>query len=183
MRIKQIYILVFEAFLFLSVSNAVAQFSVGAELGLPISNFSNQASPGFGASVRYEASLLDNLNWTGSAGFVSFAGKAYLGGAFGNVSVIPLVGGLKYYFGEANNGLYAAADLGLNIIHYSVAYPNQGNGLGVTFASASATRFGFAPGVGYRLGHWDFTGRFNLMPDFTYFGLRAAYVFGGKLEN
>ena len=125
MRIKQIYTLVFGAFLFLSVSDAVAQFSVGAELGLPISNFSNQASPGFGASVRYEASLLDNLNWTGSAGFVSFAGKAYLGGAFGNVSVIPLVGGLKYYFGEANNGLYAAADLGLNIIHYCVAYPTR----------------------------------------------------------
>lgn len=177
MRAKQSYTLVIGAFLLLSVSNVMAQFSAGAELGFPMGNFSNVASAGFGISGRYEASIKDKLNWTASVGFLSFGGKAFLGGTFGNVSVIPLVGGIKYYFNTANDGFYATADLGLNVINYSVAYPNSGNGNGVTFASASTTRLGLAPGVGYRMGNWDFTGRFNLVSDFNYFGLRAAYIF------
>ncbi len=177
---KQIFFLVFAAFLFLSATDSIAQFSVGAELGLPAGNFSNSSNPGIGASVRYDASLGDKLNWTASAGFLVFGGRTYLGGAYGNFSIIPLVGGVKYYFVKANEGVYAAADLGLNIINYSVAYPNQGNGNGVTFGSANTARIGFAPGIGYRIASWDFTGRINVMSDFTYPGVRAAYVFGSK---
>ena len=180
MRTKQIYTLAIGAFLLFSVSSAMAQFSAGVELGIPIGNFSNVAGAGFGISGRYEASIKDKLNWTASAGFLSFSGKAFLGGTFGNVSMIPFAGGIKYYFNEANDGFYGTADLGLSFINYSVAYPNSGSGNGVTFASASTTRLGFGPGVGYRMGNWDFTGRFNLLTDFNYFGLRAAYIFGGK---
>ncbi len=180
MKTKQIYPLVIGALLFLSGSNATAQFSAGVEVGIPMGNFSNVAGAGFGVSGRYEASIKDKLNWTASAGFLSFSGKAFLGGTFGNVSLVPLVGGIKYYFNEAKNGFYGTADIGLSFINYSVAYPNSGNGNGVTFASASTTRFGLAPGVGYRMGNWDFTGRFNLVSDFNYFGLRAAYIFGGN---
>ncbi len=177
---KQIFLLVFATSLFLSATDSTAQFSVGGELGLPAGNFSNSSNPGIGASVRYEASLAEKLNWTASAGVLFFGGKSYLGGAYGNFSMIPLVGGVKYFFVKSNDGLYAAGDLGLNIINYSVAYPNQGSGNGVTFGTANTARIGFAPGIGYRLGSWDFTGRINLLSDFTYPGVRAAYVFGGK---
>ena len=177
---KQIFFLVCATSLFLSVTDSKAQFSVGAELALPAGNFSNSSNPGIGASIRYDANLVEKLNWTASAGFLVFGGKTYLGGAYGNFSIIPLVGGVKYYFMEANEGPYAAADLGLNIINYSVANPNQGNGNGVTFGSASTARIGFAPGIGYRVGSWDFTGRINVMSDFTYPGVRAAYVFRSK---
>ena len=180
MKPKQFCILFFGVLLFLSVADASAQFSGGAELGLPMGNFSDVANTGFGVSARYEASIKDKLNWTASAGYLSFGGKSYLGGTFGNVSAIPLVGGIKYYFNEASNGLYATADLGLNFINYSVAYPNNGSGLGVTFASATTTRLGVSPGVGYRINNWDFTGRFNLVTDFNYLGLRVAYIFGSK---
>ena len=180
MMTKQIFFLVFAASLMLSATDSVAQFSVGAELALPAGNFSNSSNPGIGASVRYEASLVEKLNWTASAGVLIFSGKSYLGGAYGNFSIIPLVGGVKYYFMDANDGVYAAADLGLYIINYSVAYPNQGNGKGVTFGSANTARIGFAPGIGYRIGSWDFTGRINVMSDFNYPGVRAAYVFGSK---
>ncbi|HMI65891.1 MAG TPA: hypothetical protein VK517_07655 [Cyclobacteriaceae bacterium] len=180
MMTKQLFFLVFAASLFLSVTDSVAQFSIGGELGLPAGNFSNSSSVGIGASLRYDASLAENLNWTASAGFLVFGGKTYLGGSYGNFSIIPLVGGVKYYFVKTNDGLYAAADLGLNIINYSTAYPNQGGGNGVTFGSASTARIGFAPGIGYRLGSWDFTGRINFMADFSYLGAHAAYVFGGK---
>src|SRR5579859_5915206 len=161
----------------LVVAKASAQFSAGAELGLPMGNFSDVSNTGLGVSLRYEANIQDKLNWTASIGYLSFGGKPYLGGSFGNVSAIPLAGGIKYYLNKAGDGLYLAGDLGINFISYSVAFPNQGSGNGVTFASANTTRVGLSPGVGYRIKNWDFTGRFNLVSDFTYLGLRAAYVF------
>jgi len=180
MMIKQIFFLVLVVSLFLSATDSLAQFSVGAELGLPVGSFSNSSNPGIGASIRYDASLADKLSWTASAGFLIFGGRSYLGGAYGNFSIIPLVGGVKYYLVKSNDGPYVAADLGLNIVNYGVAYLNQGSGNGVTFGSANTARIGFAPGFGYRMGSWDFTGRINVMSDFTYPGVRAAYVFGGK---
>ena len=176
----RLFIFFFLLNFFLAIAPVFAQFSIGAELGLPVGNFSNISNPGFGASARYEAALTGQLNWTASVGFLSFGGKSYLGGAYGTTSIVPIVGGLKYYITEANNGIYVAADLGLNIVGYSIAFPNQGNGQGVTFATSSTSRFGFSPGVGYRIGHWDFAGRINLLADFSYFGIRGAYIFGGK---
>ena len=180
MGTKQLFTLVFGLLFMLTIFQASAQFSVGAELGLPIGNFSGLANAGFGVSAKYEASIKDQLNWTGSVGYLSFGGKAFLGGTFGNVSVIPLLGGIKYYFNTAGSGFYASGDLGLNFISYSVAFPNSGNGQGVSFASASTTRFGITPGVGYRIDNWDFSGRFNFISDFNYLGIRVAYVFSGN---
>lgn len=172
------------AFLLFSASSAVAQFSGGLEVGLPMGTFSDVAKVGFGASVKYEASIKDKLSWTGSAGFLSFGGNSFtvgtISGEYGSVSVIPIIGGIKYYFNEASNGLYASADLSINFISYSVLYPNSGNGNGYTTGTASTSRIGFAPGIGYRTGNWDFSGRFNLVSDFNYLGIRAAYIFGSK---
>lgn len=167
------------AFVFLSMSS-FAQFSAGLDAGLPMGSFGDIANTGFGLSVRYEAPIKDKLNWTGSVGFLSFGGKNFLGGAFGATSIIPVVGGIKYYFNDVNGGFYGAADIGFNFISYSVAFPNSGNGQGVTFGTASTTNFGIAPGIGFRKGSWDFSGRFNMVSDFNWLGLRAAYIFGAK---
>lgn len=166
------------------IGTASAQFSVGAELGLPSGNFSYMASTGFGVSGRYEANISNNLNWTASAGYLSFAGKDYdFGGGsipFGNTTNFNLAGGVKYYFQEANSGFYGAADISANFLSaWGYSY-NSGNGGGYNLASQSTTVIGINPGIGYRLPNWDFAARYNSLGDFSYIGLRVAYVFGGK---
>jgi hypothetical protein len=168
------------------MSNTFAQFSLGAEVGLPMGNFGDIAGAGFGGSLRYEANISDKLNWSASAGYLSFSGKTYTYPGtnvtipFGNFSIIPITGGVKYYFSEVNNGFYGAADLGFNFIStYDVTY-NSGNGGGYNLSSASTTKFGLSPGVGYRTGNWDLAARFNLISDANYLGVRVAYVFGTK---
>src|SRR5438876_829442 len=102
-------------------SPVLAQFSAGLDLGLPMGNFSNMASTGFGASVRYDASLGNKLGWTASVGYESYAGKTYnvnnVAIPFGNTTNIPLAGGIKYYFQEASNGFYGGIDISVNILN------------------------------------------------------------------
>ena len=58
------------------VTNAQnGRFSVGAELALPMGDFGDAASTGFGGSVRYEYPVNDNIGLTGTVGYLIFSGK------------------------------------------------------------------------------------------------------------
>lgn len=154
-------------------SGAFAQFSAGLELGLPLGDFGDLAKMGFGASVRYDKEIQDKLSWTATGGFLSYSNKDQGGTSIsGSTTMIPIMGGVKYYFNESNNGLYAGADLGLVFASFSADIPGFGS------YSTSETKFGFAPGVGYRVSSFDFSARFNLVSDLNSLGFRAAYVFG-----
>lgn len=163
-----------------ALAPAFSQFTAGVDVGLPNGSWSDGYGAGFGVSARYEKEIQEKLNWTASAGFVSFSGKSYttvvgynpttfqpIYGTekFSSVTVIPITGGVKYYFEESDKGFYGAADIGLFIA--------SGSG-------SSSTKFGFSPGVGYRLEKFDFTFRLNAVSDANYFGLRAAYIFPVK---
>jgi|SRR5258708_625845 len=171
--------LVFTALFVLAVAPAFSQFSGGLELGLPSGSLSDVSNIGFGVNLRYEAPIQDKLNWTASAGFVSFSGKSYnfsgFKGNYPSITVIPITGGIKYYFQETNAGFYAAADIGFFIGSVSVVDPFSGKSV-----SSSETKFGIAPGVGYRVEKFDFTFRYNSASDLSFIGLRAAYIFGSK---
>ncbi len=164
--------------------SSLAQFSAGLDLALPMGNFSDIASTGFGGSVRYDATISDKLGWSASIGYLSFSGKTYNVGnvsiPFGTTSNIPVSGGVKYYFSEAGNGFYGAVDLSANFLSTYVYTYNSGNGGGYNLSSVSQTNFGINPGIGYRLSNLDFSARYNAVGDFSYLGIRAAYVFGGK---
>jgi hypothetical protein len=155
------------------------RFSAGLELAPPLGTFGDIANIGIGGSVRYEAPIQDKLNWTGTAGFISFGGKSIGGFSYSSFSMIPIQGGVKYYFTESFEGFYASGELGFSIVSYSIPGISF---LGTTVGggTASSTKFGFAPGAGYHLGNLDFSARFQLVSDFNYFNIRAAYVFGGK---
>ncbi len=164
----KIYKFLFSALFVLAVSPAFSQFSGGLDLALPNGSWSDYWGAGFGVSVRYEKEIQDKLNWTASAGFLSFTGKSYnfgfgVSGNYPSETIIPVTGGIKYYFQESNSGFYGAADLGL-------FFANNGAG----------TKFGFSPGIGYRLEKFDFAFRFNAVSDINYLGLRAAYIFPSK---
>jgi hypothetical protein len=158
-------------FVVVALSAAFSQdgkFSIGGELALPLGLASNVYSLGIGATGRYEASIQDKLNWMVTAGFVHYIGKSFPDGLGGTIStsatLIPLQGGVKYYTQETDNGFYVSGEIGLFIA--------TGNG--------SGSEFGFTPGVGYRTGNWDFSGRFNLVSNFNTLAVRVGYVLGGK---
>lgn len=56
------------AFSFFAVTGAFAQFSIGAELALPMGTFGDGFDMGFGGSVNYQKPINDNLSWTGYVG-------------------------------------------------------------------------------------------------------------------
>lgn len=166
------------ALVIFSVASSFAQgrFSIGAELALPSGDFGDAVGTGFGASVRYEAPINENLSWMGTVGFITF-GKEEIGGVDYTASIIPINAGIKYYFTESFNGFYAGAELGLNIVKSKA----EGEFFGQKINdSNSETEFGFAPQVGYHLAKFDFAVRYAIVSDADYIGLRAAYVFGGE---
>lgn len=165
MNKRNLYKLLFSALFIFVISPAFSQFSAGFNLGFPSGDWSNYEGTGFGLDARYEAPIQDKLNWNASLGFLSFTGKTYQGFKASNVTGIPVVGGVKYYFQESNAGFYGGIDVGL------VFWSGSGN---------SENRFVFAPGVGYRLQKVDFSFRYNAMSDFNLVGLRVAYIFPGK---
>ncbi|CAN5371283.1 hypothetical protein BH09BAC3_BH09BAC3_12720 [soil metagenome] len=181
---KAVKLLLLSSILFCGSIVASAQLSVGLDLGSPVGNFSNIAATGFGGSLRYDKTISDKLSWTAAIGYLSFGGKNYSVGnvsiPFGNTTDIPISGGLKYYFSEADNGFYGGLDLNVNFLStYAYSY-NSGNGGGYNLVTDSQTLFGISPGIGYRLTNWDFSGRYNAVGDFSYLGLRVAYVINSK---
>jgi hypothetical protein len=156
------------ALVIFSVASSFAQgrFSIGANLALPQGDISDYYGIGFGADVRYESPINDNLSWMATAGYLAFGEKDDSGV---KLSVIPINAGLKYYFTESFNGFYAGAELGFNI-----AKAKFDGG------SVSETEFGFAPQIGYHLANFDFALRYAIIDNADFVGLRAAYVFGGE---
>jgi hypothetical protein len=163
---KKVILSVFFVAVAFSAAFSQGNFSAGLELALPLGTFSDAVGIGFGATARYEAPIQDKLSWMGTTGFVSFTGKTITIPGFGSIksdggTLIPIQGGVKYYFQEASNGFYASGELGVFIF--------TGTG--------SETKFGFSPGVGYRLEKFDFSGRFQIISNANYLGARVAYVF------
>lgn len=103
----------FAALVMFTAGSAFAQkgeFSGGLELGLPMGNFGDAANIGIGASARYEAPIQDKLNWTGNLGYLHFGSKGSGSGVSASYGMIPIQGGIKYYFDKSNSGFYAGAN-------------------------------------------------------------------------
>ncbi len=161
------------AFSFLAVTGALAQFSIGAELALPMgSPFSDGFDMGFGGSVNYQKPINDNLSWTAYAGYQTFSAKNLPSGYSASFSMIPIQAGVKYYFTESGAGFYGELDLGIFFGSASASGP------GIS-GSSSESKFGFTPALGYRVGSFDIGARYNLVSDANNLAFRIAYVLGG----
>lgn len=148
-----------------AVTGSFAQFSLGAELALPMGNFGDAANTGFGGSVRYDGQINDNLAWGGYFGYQTYS---YKGNTSYNLNMMPIMAGVKYYFTEMNNGFYGGLDLGVFIASTNVP------------GATSESKFGFTPNVGYRLSSFDLGLRYNLITDGNNLAFRVAYVFGAS---
>lgn len=151
-------------------SFAQGRFSVGPELLLPQGDWSDGVGMGIGGSLRYERPINDNLSWMATVGYISFAEKDDSGVKF---SMIPVLGGAKYYFTESFNGFYVGAEAGFVSAKAKVEFLGQS-------VSATDTEFGFGPQVGYHISVLDISARYLMVSDANSIGIRVAYVFGGK---
>lgn len=160
------FILVF--FMFGAITYAQEGFhkiSVGAELALPLGDFGDLSSIGFGASGKVYYGLNQEMNITGSLGYLNFPYKE--SDISGGVSMIPLMFGFDYDFG---NGFYVEPKLGLMFTKVKVTFMGHSG-------TVSDTKFGLGLGGGYRFNEWDFSLHYNIVDHLNFLGIRAAYSF------
>ena len=178
------------------------RFSVGLEIALPSGTFGDAAGTGFGASLRYEMPMGDNLGLTGTAGYITYGKKTIdLGGGDTwsyTYSFIPILVGAKYYFTEQQSGFYGMFQLGVTMlsdkieettaaqpalyignIQYQAATPESTTS--TTFTGSYLT---YGLGVGYALSNIDLYAGYTTVSSegasSSWLGLRLAYVFGEK---
>jgi hypothetical protein len=171
------------------------RLSIGAELGMPMGDFSDGNGVGFGGSLRYEFPMGDKLGLGLTAGYITFAGKSIDDGSGGtydgpSFNVIPIQAFLKFYFNEQQSGLYGMVDLGVHSssvkvpeISYTDPFTNQTVVISPA-ETVSSTDLSYAPEIGYHLANIDLGLRYQIIATegstTSYLGLRAAYVFGGS---
>jgi hypothetical protein len=120
------------------------KITVGADAQfiLPVGDMSNGTGPQIGALLRGGYRVIPPLEITARIGYLFGLNKDQGAGISTNISNIPIWVGARYYFMDAPAGLYADAELALNLMQANVS----GGGLS---GSTGATREGFNVGAGY----------------------------------
>ncbi len=163
---KVLLLTAFSAISFLGFSQEKSEskplsFSGGLELALPMGDFAEGSSFGFGASLQMDYNIASKTDLTVNAGYISFSAKE--GG--GSQGVIPVLAGIKY---DIADNIYASMQLGMMNLKGSDG-------------AESVSAFAFAPGVGYKMNKMDFQLRYTSASKdgftFNWIGLRAAYSF------
>ncbi len=164
-----------------SVSNAQdIKFRVNGELALPMGDFGDLASTGFGATISGEKMMDENMTLTATIGYLMWSGEEFFG-ITTDVSAIPVQAGLKYFFMPKSDGIraYGMAEAGFHYLMLSA----EGTIFGQTFSNDdSEVRLSLAPSVGFEMPLGDLTldvaGRYQFVTDDTsYIGIRAGVKF------
>ena len=143
------------------------KLGVGVEFGLPVSDFGDVYNLGVGGSLVYQVPVATNLNFTASAGYISFKSKEILGTTT-SFGTIPVKAGIRYFFAE---NFYGGGELG-------AAFSTEDNG---------KTAFAYAPGIGVEFPVADkaaidlgvrYEGWSRNSHTSSFVGIRAAFNFG-----
>jgi len=173
------------ALVFLTIQTAPAQvngYGARGVLALPSGDFSDVAGTGFGAIGMVLYGFSENLNFSGSVGYIAFSGKENTffnsSGYKYNYALVPITTGARYYFGgtESKTRFYAGGELGYFI--YSVSVDTPEGGSAVTGVSSTG-KFGLTPQVGVELGILDIRAAYSLA-DFNYIGIEVGVILGRK---
>jgi hypothetical protein len=155
------------------------KFGAGVHLGLPIGDFHNFSSFGFGAELQGEYAFEQNLTGVATTGYTYFVGKSFDEGAAGsykfNYGHIPVLVGARYY---ASEQFFVGAQIGYGHYSVSVSGDNGFNGGG-----GSSGGFEYRPQVGYNANPLQlilsYDGTSVTGGTFSQIGLSAIYTFGG----
>ena len=178
------------------------RFSLGVELAVPVGDLGKAYSFGIGGTAGLELPFGDHIGVLVQAGYSSFMGKDIT--AYGVTvkndarGMIPIQGGLKYYFSDNQEGFYAGLLAGVHMSTVKVAYYDPST-LSLQSKTETNTNFSLAPLVGFIIGeNLDIALRYQLIfakePEYnastgaiedktvsnSYLGVRLAYMFGGR---
>lgn len=136
------------------------KIGAGALIGLPVGDISDVASLAYGVDVLCEYAVAPEFGVTLSAGYLDWAKKS---GVSGNMGVIPVLVGAKYFF---TDNIYGSGQIGISFYTESRA----GNA------------FTWAPGIGYKISdNLDLLLKFESWSKnsitTSFFGLRVGYTF------
>ncbi len=168
-------------FLFLIVillasSSLLAQkkgISIGGNVYFPVGDWSDYANTGWGGSASYEHQLSKEVAGVIYSGYTAFSADA---GA--DVTIVPLLVGAKFYF-TPKWDWYIAGMLGVDFVTADASTTIGGQ---TYSSSASSTEFAGNINFGYEVqtsdkGAVDISAGFVYVSDFSYFGMRLAYIF------
>lgn len=151
--------------------------NAGADVALPLGNFSNAYGIGFGATGKAYYGITEKGDITGTVGYLRFGIKESNEYMSGHMGIIPITVGYRHDFG----GLYAEPQLGLYMVNSKVKmdFGDLGDLFGDLSGSANAsqTKAGLALGGGYVFGDWDLGARFQLIDNLNFLGIRIGYNF------
>ncbi len=148
------------------------KIGIAAEVALPMGNFGDGFSTGFGATGKVFYGISDTADITGTIGYLHFGMKSsqFVNGHLG---MIPLQFGYRHSFG----GFYAEPQLGLMFVTSKVELKGMGGLFGDVSGSSSDTKFSLGIGGGYEFGNWDLGLRYQIVDQANFIALRAGYNF------
>jgi hypothetical protein len=145
------------------------KLGIGLEFGLPLGDFGDVYSIGFGGAGKFERSVSKSFAVTVTAGYTSLYYKKDVIDADPQ-GFIPVKAGGKYYFGAAQN-IYLEGEVGASI--------GTGDGAETVFAYAPGVGISFpvsnksAIDAGIRYESWNYD-----VKALNQVGIRVAYKFG-----
>lgn len=143
------------------------KIGVGADVGLPIGNWSNGYGVGIGVTGKGYYGLKDVSDITFTTGFIRFGGKD--SNDF-STTLIPFLAGYRHKF----DNLYVEPQLGLTTVSTKVNLGTFGS------VSGSSTNLGYGVGGGYMMDNWDFGVRFQGVSSggsISFLAFRVGYNF------
>ena len=122
---------------------------VDTEFGIPLGNYSDANSVGYGAVFTAEYALLEMLGATARIGFEGHMDRAIGANLSAHVHAIPVLLGTKYYIGPDRAGLFGAFELGMFDLMSSVDTARNGT------TTSNDVKFGMGAGIGFQQDHWN----------------------------
>jgi len=147
--------------------------SIGGNVYFPVGDWSDYANTGWGGSASYEHQLSKEVAGVIYSGYTSFSGDVGT-----DVTIVPLLVGAKFYF-TPKWDWYIAGLLGVDFVTADASTTIGGQ---TYSASASSTEFAGNINFGYEVktsdkGAVDISAGFVYVTDYSYFGMRLAYIF------
>lgn len=139
---------IFTSSAFAQSTNDDLHFEVGANLALPLGNFSNAYSVGFGGFVGVNKGITDEFVGFGQVGYDIFGGKTVDGISIPHSSILSIQAGAKYLLSD---GFAIGVGLGYGSYHVGTTTVSDGNGGTISVGGGSTGGFFFAPMASYDL--------------------------------
>ncbi len=164
-------------------SKSSAQISVGAHAGiaLPMGTFGDLFKMGFGGTANGEYALNETMSIGLNVGYYTFSAQDAFDGY--KWSFIPILADFKYSFATEGFMPYVGAGIGMYMASATVKIPSYTIG-GVTYgggeATASDSKFGFFPTVGFLMGEnmkFGINAKYNMVSDANYLTVGANILF------